>query len=239
MTDRYHVNPKTGNTGICKAHYSCPFGNLESAHFDDAAAAREFFESTQTTFPAKVKKRDSVFRVGLLEPSKPHFLDLLRLVKAFDQFVPEGRQKREGAIFASPDMKSHLRWIKGSSLSGQALDSHEISINPNQVYVYPVDIYEGASVAESQGFLTEFEALTKEYWESGMNLTEWRAWAIKASPQPGSWELLIPEAAIESSRAVSSRRIIESADDDNAREINWLLEPRRASKGKIWRKNLD
>ncbi len=47
---QFHVNPKTGNSGACKAaHGKCPFGGDE-IHFTSAAAAREAFERGQVTF---------------------------------------------------------------------------------------------------------------------------------------------------------------------------------------------
>lgn len=32
---KYHVNPKTGDTGICRAVEKCPFGNMDYEHFPD------------------------------------------------------------------------------------------------------------------------------------------------------------------------------------------------------------
>jgi len=47
---RFHINPKTGNAGACKATQGkCPFGD-ESLHYTSAAAAREAFENGQVTF---------------------------------------------------------------------------------------------------------------------------------------------------------------------------------------------
>ena len=41
---RYHINPTTGNPGPCRAMVSCPFGDMESEHFDSAAQARRAYE---------------------------------------------------------------------------------------------------------------------------------------------------------------------------------------------------
>lgn len=236
---RFHVNPVSGNPGICKAVYECPFGDKETAHFDSEDEARKFFEESQETFAPVSKKRDRVFRIGSLEAPELHFEDLANLVKQFDQTTPEGRQGRAGALFASPDMQSHMRWVKGANFGSyrDSPDSHELSIDPNSVYVYPIGVYEDASLAESNHRMAEFEKLREEYWESGMTLSEWRAWAKNSNPKPGTWEVLLPAGAIQSSRTVSSKRIIEEAPEDMAREINWILEPRRASKGLIWRKD--
>lgn len=42
----YHVNPKTGEPGICKAAKSCPFGGLE-VHYTSPEAARAAYENSQ------------------------------------------------------------------------------------------------------------------------------------------------------------------------------------------------
>lgn len=236
---QFHVNPVSGNPSICKAVYGCPFGSKELAHFDSAIEARTFFEKSQETFPILAKKQDKVFRIGALEAPELHFADLAKLVKQFDETTPENRQGRVGAIFASPDMQSHMRWVKGANMGSRKLsaESHELSIDPNSVYVYPIGVYEAASLAESNGELEEFQKLREDYWASGMTLTQWRSWATKAKPKPGEWEVLLAPETIKSSKTVSSKRIIEAAPDEIAREINWILEPRRASKGLIWRKD--
>ncbi len=40
----YHINPKTGNPGICRATKFCPFGSMEGEHFASKAEARAFYE---------------------------------------------------------------------------------------------------------------------------------------------------------------------------------------------------
>jgi hypothetical protein len=237
MASRFHVNPVSGNTGVCKAFYDCPFGDEATAHFDTAAEARSFFEQSQSTFAPPKKKRDKVFRIGSLTPPERHFEDLAQVVKSFDEAVPEGRQGRAGAIFASPDLDSHMRWVLGARHSRDPVESHELAVDPNSVYVYPIDTYERASNAEHNNRMENFEELRKEYWESGMTLSDWKAWAATAKPKLGTWELLLSKEAIQSAKPVSNRRIIEAAPDKMAREINWALEPRRASKGLIWRKD--
>ncbi len=44
---RYHINPHTGNPGVCRAKNNCPYGNLETEHFDSQEAARAAYESGQ------------------------------------------------------------------------------------------------------------------------------------------------------------------------------------------------
>jgi hypothetical protein len=42
---RYHVNPQTGNPGICKATQSCPFGDLTKDHFPSREKASRSYET--------------------------------------------------------------------------------------------------------------------------------------------------------------------------------------------------
>ena len=47
---KFHVNPKTGNTGICRAKKDgCPFGS-ESEHFDNRVDAQKAYETKQDGF---------------------------------------------------------------------------------------------------------------------------------------------------------------------------------------------
>lgn len=43
MSDKFHINPQTGNPGVCRAKYSCRFGGSEE-HFDSKVEAREDYE---------------------------------------------------------------------------------------------------------------------------------------------------------------------------------------------------
>ena len=52
---RYHINPKTGNPGICRAKSSCPFGDLTADHFDSPEAARAAYEKRMETDATKEK----------------------------------------------------------------------------------------------------------------------------------------------------------------------------------------
>lgn len=55
---KYHVNPATGNPGLCAAAVSCPFGDLENDHYTSREAAQNAYEKSQETFtkPKPVKK---------------------------------------------------------------------------------------------------------------------------------------------------------------------------------------
>jgi hypothetical protein len=46
---KYHINPTTGNTGVCHAKKSCPFGDMESDHYPSKEAARLGYEKQNAT----------------------------------------------------------------------------------------------------------------------------------------------------------------------------------------------
>jgi len=238
---KFHINDK-GEAGKCSADVGeCPFG-VHKPHFDTKKEAQKFYENSQNSFPVNKIKKTKVYRVGSLNPPETHFSDLNNFLEVVDSYKPEGRQGRSGAIFASPDMVSHSRWILGSrnNKHEEALDSHEITIDENSVYIYNVEPYETASTYEGiYGSDSEkFKTKVKEFWDSGMTLADWKDWAKENNPEPGSWEIIMPNSSIISAKKMSNKRVIESIDDDSkASEINSVLEPERYRKGLIWRKN--
>jgi hypothetical protein len=46
---KYHINPKTGNPGVCHAKKSCPFGDLQSDHYNSKEDARNAYENKMGT----------------------------------------------------------------------------------------------------------------------------------------------------------------------------------------------
>lgn len=41
---KYHLSPKTGNPGVCKAKYKCAFGDIETEHYSSPGIARAAYE---------------------------------------------------------------------------------------------------------------------------------------------------------------------------------------------------
>lgn len=41
---KYHLSPKTGNPGICKAKYKCAYGDIETEHYSSPGIARAAYE---------------------------------------------------------------------------------------------------------------------------------------------------------------------------------------------------
>lgn len=59
---RFHINPETGNPNKCEAMVRCPFGDLDSDHFDSKDDARRAYEKGEIegTVPEVVKKAKSL-----------------------------------------------------------------------------------------------------------------------------------------------------------------------------------
>ena len=76
---RYHINPKTGKPGVCRATKSCPFGDMEADHYPSVAAAQAAFEEamhTSVTPPAS--KLTPQFTVALSELMDPELVLRMR-----------------------------------------------------------------------------------------------------------------------------------------------------------------
>lgn len=242
---KYHVNDD-GNAKECSAEKAeCPFGKDEP-HFNTKEEARSHYESTISdsfSKPSAKVKKTKVYRVGSLRPPERYFDDLNNVLNKMDEFKPEGRQGRHGGIFASPDMDSHSRWVLGSQWNRheEALDSHEITVDANSVYVYDVRKYEIASSLSDPIFESHskggFQKAAQDFWESGITLAEWQEWAKENKPESGTWEIIMPASAMISTKKMTNKQVIENAPESRAKELNSTLEPRRYAKGLIWRKS--
>ena len=239
---KYHINDK-GNATKCSAEVGkCPFGS-DAPHFDNKQDAEKHYEDSFPNVFEQVKpvKKMKVYRVGTLTAPEEYFDDLNSLLQDVDKFKPEGRQGRHGGIFASPDLASHGRWVRGNEYNKHegALDSHEITVDANSVYVYDVNAYEKASSIQSMyGSESEkFKEAAESLWNSGMLLSDWHEWAKENKPERGSWEIIMPASSIMSSKKMSNRSVIESVGDVDVDELNRILEPNRYRKGLKWRKN--
>lgn len=55
----FHINPSTGDVGVCRAKKACPFGDLESDHYSSREEAFLAYERSQTTFHSPVRDLSS------------------------------------------------------------------------------------------------------------------------------------------------------------------------------------
>ena len=162
------------------------------------------------------KQAGTVYRVGPLTPKETHFSELQQLLQDFAATTPPGRTGRHEGLFASPDLQSHGRWVLGVQHSHGDQTSHELVVNPDECYVYPVELYEEASFEQykMRAYNTDdikFREAAERYWNSGITLTEWRERYHHNPPEPGTWEVIIPTTGILSQKPVSNKRIIENS----------------------------
>lgn len=237
---KFHINDK-GNPGKCNAQQSnCPFGP-DAPHFETKQEAQKYYEESHSNVFSHPVVKAKIYRVGTLETPEEYFDDLNTFLQDMDKFKPEGRQGRYKGLFASPDMESHGRWVRGMEYNKHegALDSYEITVDENSVYVYNVRDYEKASSIQNMyGSDSEkFKEAAEKFWNTGMTLSEWKKWAKDNNPERGTWEIIMSQESIVSSKKLSNRTIIENMSDIDSSEVNRILEPQRSRKGLIWRKN--
>lgn len=210
---------------------------------DKAKIAREKALAKKTPQQSVTK----IYRAGSLEPPREHDTELTGIITTIDSFKPENRQGRFGGIFASPDMASHARWLKGTALANRfnPHDTYEIEVDPDNTYIYNVDSYEEVSdfiIMNKDKNTLEIKSKIKEksenFWNSGMTLTEFKEWSKTAKPKDGDWEIIISPESIQNYNQMTNKKIIESVPSHTQKEINALLEPKRAYHGLVWRKNI-
>jgi hypothetical protein len=80
MMARYHINPKTGNPGLCTAKNQCPFGDLDKDHYSTRRSALEAYEKNQShqLLPGLTKQRaSSISSQELLDRAGTHVREIL------------------------------------------------------------------------------------------------------------------------------------------------------------------
>ncbi len=62
---RYHINPATGEPGICRATKVCPFGDLATAHYSSKTEARHACEAAMVSSGEQITAQDiAIFSEG-------------------------------------------------------------------------------------------------------------------------------------------------------------------------------
>jgi hypothetical protein len=81
---KYHINPETGNPGLCRAQQQCRFGG-SSAHYGSEQEAREAFEVTQEALQSFKKEDPAESKtVFLLKSGDKHDGDVT-IIKSFEE----------------------------------------------------------------------------------------------------------------------------------------------------------
>lgn len=131
-----------------------------------------------------------------------------------DQYKPAGRVGRTEAIFASPTLTGVGRWVRGNAYNTRIADVkvREITVNPNDVYVYEIRAWEKASNPGSFHQPEMDVRLAEEFWATGMTLTDWLA---DGTLDAGEWECLLSPDLVLGVRPVSAKRVAAAQTDDD------------------------
>lgn len=118
---RVHINPETGEPGICKATISCPFGDLETDHYPSKEEARAAYsekveeilkriETTELAYDLIKKetarlsrKKSSLIKKINKKPSKASIAELEKVEIEFKNSVDETRHLAYMKRFASKE----------------------------------------------------------------------------------------------------------------------------------------
>jgi len=171
----------------------------------------------------------TIYRVGSMKPAEDVTPDLQEFLERFDSYCPAGRTPRTKALFASPNLEQHSRWVIGVSLLhfGDYTKSHAITVNPDTTYIYPISAYEDASARETESYI-------KRYWAAGMTLTQYlEEHEGINTPSTGEWEILFTEKDIIEVSAINNKKVLENSSESRKEQVMRLLFP------KMYRKYID
>ena len=121
---RYHLNPRTGNPGQCKAVKSCPFGDLKDDHYESKEEARAEYERRSSAGLPLTKRPLSVPREEVLNPAA--------IPELFDRML------EEGYVFNERHRAEQLHEL--NSREGE----HWYSNNVNEFKIYAHRNYDGS-----------------------------------------------------------------------------------------------
>lgn len=121
----FHINPKTGEAGACKAEKACPFGS-SAEHFSTREDARAAYEKSQEAF---VEDPFANVSTEELEKLETVMLETYRAEgrelndEEYDRHYEYIRRVRKGATSTH---KQHTRTVKGKAVySEERLEQHE------------------------------------------------------------------------------------------------------------------
>lgn len=146
-----------------------------------------------------------VYRSGTVEAPATRGVEADSYTSA-DEVKPAGRQGRTDGIFASPNLAGVARWTHANSSIVRCADPfvREITVDPDNVYVYSVLAWEKCSWGTGS---------YETYWETGMTLTQWMA--ASEFLDPTNWEILLGADDVISTRPVSDKRLLEGSKSFN------------------------
>lgn len=164
-----------------------------------------------------------VYRSGTVEAPTTRGVEADSYMDA-DKVKPAGRQGRTDGIFASPNLAGVARWTYSKSSIARCADPfvRELTVNPDEVYVYSIPAWEKASWNWKPGGY-------KAYWATGITLTEWMQNEEKYDAT--EWELLLSPEDIQAVKSVSDKRLLKACETSfnfHSELVSTLASARRA-----------
>lgn len=145
-----------------------------------------------------------VYRNGALTPAT-YDGEVAEYAAIADTERPEGRTGRQGSLYASPTLPGVTRWTRahldGLSHTRTDLETYELTVDGDSVYVYDIDAWEAYSW---------FGKPASAYWESGTTLTDYLA---REDRNDANWEVLLAPEDVLANRRVSAKRLCQNAQD--------------------------
>lgn len=151
MSQVYHISPRNGRVGICRASVSaCPFGGA-SEHFTSHEEARAHYEKTQAEFTHNTLERDADISATIEEMerrNKPHVSDYeeRRASRAKERAAAEAKMLAEQRYSLNPRTSNYEGldedYLKSSGMFGSgAMNNYSLNqYNENVAHVKNSDL---------------------------------------------------------------------------------------------------
>ena len=148
----------------------------------------------------------SIYRNGTLKAATYSGENLEYAKKADSKKPVHMPNGRSGSLYGSADLNGVTRWTRAHLMNPrnrEDLETYELKINADNVYVYEIDLWEGYSWNNEPA---------ENYWNSGVPLTEF----IEniEDYDTTEWEILFNEKDIISSKRVTRKRMLNAVSDD-------------------------
>lgn len=164
-----------------------------------------------------------VYRSGIVKAPRTRGIEARSFLQA-DNVRPIGRQGRETAIFASPDLNGVATWFyRKSMMQDRDPFIREITVDSDSVYIYSVTAWN-----ETHWGRSTYES----YWNSGITLTEYLTADARKSGNSNRWELLLSTADVLTVRDVPDEEFLEACKSSFA-QYSDLAHYLRSSRTKL------
>jgi hypothetical protein len=117
---RYHINPETGNPGVCKAKHQCRFGDIETDHFNSKEEAHMVFEKRAAEKRKAYEKTQKEY--GKASEASKRLEDRIKTL----QYLAN-EWERNGIKTISPEVEHTWRQI--DELEVQIHEAHKVERN--------------------------------------------------------------------------------------------------------------